>query len=273
MAKRILAAATFLVSVGASGPALAAFDQPAPPAERTYWEVKWDDALCTLTRRHTGEHPVSFSLALAPTSRLLAVQLDFDGPELETRGSKSKLDLLFSPGGESLPLDFTVLHEGGRNNLIAFSNTSWLDRLAAARSIRFGASGRFPVVELGDAAKAVTGLRACLDDMLRAWGVDGAALDALRRLPDLDGPPALGLPMAHLARGQGGGQRRPLSRLEVTADGRVAACRVVLGSRGADTDSKICDLWQRRARFRPALAADGRPVPATIIAEFIWKIP
>ncbi|MEA3060934.1 MAG: hypothetical protein QOJ94_715 [Sphingomonadales bacterium] len=271
--KRMLLAAAFLFSIGAAAPAIGAFDQPAPAAERTYWEVRWDDALCTLTRRHTGEHPVSFSLALAPTSRLVAVQLDFDGPELETRGGKSKLDLLFSPGGGSLPLDFTVLHEGGRNNLIAFSNTAWLDRLAAARSISFGGSGRFPVVELGDAAKAVAGLRACRDDMLREWGVDGAALDALRRLPDLDGPPALGLPMAHLARGQGGAQPRPLSRLEVTADGRVAACRVVLGSRGADTDSKICELWQRRARFRPALAADGRPVPATIIAEFIWKIP
>lgn len=247
--------------------------QPAPAPERSFWEAKWDDALCTLTRRHTGEHPTSFAVALAPTSRLLLVQLNFEGPPLETRGFKVKIDLRLSPGEATLPLDFQVGRDSDRNNLLGFTDTRWLDRLAAARSISFGDSGRYPVIELGDSAKAVASLRACRDDILREWGVDGAALDALRRQPDLDVPPALGLPVIRRADPSTGSQRQLLSRLEVGADGRVTACKVVSGSQGADADSKICDLWVRKARFKPALGADGRPAPATIIADFIWKTP
>src|SRR4051794_23085733 len=178
------------LSVAAPG-----FTTPSPesPPERLLWVVRWDDAVCSLIRRRTGDRPVSFGISLSPTARMMFVQLNFEGPPLESGGLEVKVELFFSPGEAPEPLVFHVGRDGNRNNLMSFADMSFLDRLARARSIRFGDSHVYPTIDLGDAAKAVAGLRACRDGILRDWGVDSAALDALRRPPELEMPPSLRL--------------------------------------------------------------------------------
>lgn len=62
-------------------------------------------------------------------------------------------------------------------------------------------------------------------------------------------------------------------RLSVGADGRVTGCAILESSGSAALDSATCRLLQTRARFRPALDADGRPAPTEMIHRHAWRLP
>jgi TonB family protein len=62
-------------------------------------------------------------------------------------------------------------------------------------------------------------------------------------------------------------------RLNVDETGAVTEC-VVTGSSGAPTlDDATCALLKVRAKFRPALDAQGKPIPATYFNRFRWELP
>jgi protein TonB len=61
--------------------------------------------------------------------------------------------------------------------------------------------------------------------------------------------------------------------LEVGANGRVATCTVTQSSGSAQLDDTTCLLIRSRARFTPALDADGATVPDTIAGKIVWKLP
>jgi protein TonB len=61
--------------------------------------------------------------------------------------------------------------------------------------------------------------------------------------------------------------------LDVGPDGRVAACAITSSSGSAELDSATCRLIQSRARFTPALDADGLSVADKIAGRISWKLP
>jgi len=61
-------------------------------------------------------------------------------------------------------------------------------------------------------------------------------------------------------------------RFTVGTDGRAHGCAVIRSSGDADLDDTTCDLIERRYRYRPALDAEGRPVPEERIWKQIWWI-
>lgn len=273
MTFRSVRAASLAIALGVTVPA-SALAAPPPGPDRLQWEVKWDETQCSLTRSGTGAHPFSFLLALSPASRLMFLHLVYEGPAPSVRG-KVVLDLVFSPGDVRVPIDFGGSRTDGQNSLLTFTQVDILDRLASARSLTFAEGSRsYLTIDLGESGKAVAGLRACRADILHEWGVDPAALDALRQLPEIETPPSDLL--VHNRKAEGSPpvtNAGLLTRLDVTSDGHVSGCAVVRGSHGAESDAKVCDHWRRNARFKPALGADGRPTAATIIADFIWRIP
>jgi hypothetical protein len=262
--------------LAAAASSMAASALAAPPAEpdRLQWEVKWDETQCSLTRSGTGAHPFSFLVVLSPASRLMFLHLVYEGPAPSMRG-RVVLDLVFSPGDTRVPVDFGGSRTDGRNSLLTFTKVDILDRLASARSLTF-AEGSHPylTMDLGESGKAVAGLRACRAEILHEWGVDPAALDALRQLPEIETPPSDFLSHDRKAEGSPAVTNAGLlTRLDVTSDGHVSGCAVVRGSHGPESDSKVCGQWRRNARFKPALGADGRPAAATIVADYIWRLP
>jgi hypothetical protein len=265
---------TMAALLAASPPAATVPNGPPAP-ERTFWEVKWDDALCSLTRRHTGEHPFSFGLEMSPAARLMHVQLHYQGRGPSAYSGPVRLKLIFTPGGAPVPITFFGGPDGRRYDLFALTEADLLGQLAGARSLTLAGGHPYVTIDLGDSAKAVAALQACREEVLRGWGIDRAALDALRQLPEIQTPPSFEIEVLHRPKGAPPGDRRPplLARVDVTRDGRVTDCAIVLGSRGADRDAKVCDLWRRNARFKPAIGADGAPVAARVVVDYIWTIP
>jgi TonB family protein len=61
--------------------------------------------------------------------------------------------------------------------------------------------------------------------------------------------------------------------LDVSATGAITACRIVESSGFADLDTQTCAIAIRRARFLPALDADGRAVASSFVQRTRWALP
>lgn len=66
-----------------------------------------------------------------------------------------------------------------------------------------------------------------------------------------------------------------LSRIgwQIDIDGRVRKCGVIESSGFARLDHAACDAIKRRARYRPALDADGHPIAITKSRGVRWVMP
>ena len=62
-------------------------------------------------------------------------------------------------------------------------------------------------------------------------------------------------------------------RFTVRADGRVGGCAVMRSSGHAELDDVTCRLIEKRFRYRPALDASGRAVPAVQYKSYDWFVP
>ena len=63
------------------------------------------------------------------------------------------------------------------------------------------------------------------------------------------------------------------AKLTVSTSGRVSACEIVRSSGHKSLDEATCRILQRRARFTPARAADGRPIASTVTSPpIVWRL-
>lgn len=61
-------------------------------------------------------------------------------------------------------------------------------------------------------------------------------------------------------------------RYAVETNGRVTDCRIDRSSGKPALDARVCQLIERRFRFRPARDAQGRPVRSTVVETHNWTV-
>lgn len=61
-------------------------------------------------------------------------------------------------------------------------------------------------------------------------------------------------------------------RVEIDSRGKVTSCTIVATSSDSDLDGRTCAVMLERARFRPALDSEGRPVPDSVTASVTWRL-
>jgi TonB family protein len=263
MKLRILVASSLLAL-------LAAFAEPAPSAPRAAgWTADWGDHLCTLIRETGGAE----TLALSRAPGVRSMQLRWINKDWDARSRPRKAQLFLEPGHfriedfDGLPLaeDKGVGSDGISYHL--------LDRLASARSIRLEDGGKLvKEIPLPGAAMAVRGFRECNDSALQEFGVDPAAMAVLRELPKLR------VNFKYLVSGINypedaarlGISGTSVARLDVDTKGAVERCTIVRSSNDSDLDGATCRALSR-ARFEPALGADGMPARASTIHRIVWR--
>ncbi len=62
-------------------------------------------------------------------------------------------------------------------------------------------------------------------------------------------------------------------RLEVSAQGKITGCTVTQSSGSDDLDTATCNAVIKRAKFKPALDYDGKPVASMYSSRVRWQIP
>jgi TonB family protein len=70
-----------------------------------------------------------------------------------------------------------------------------------------------------------------------------------------------------------GEQGRVEFELDISTQGRVAACRVMRSATGPLLNLQTCRIMLQRARFTPARDAQGRAVIDTVAAAVTWVLP
>lgn len=88
-------------------------------------------------------------------------------------------------------------------------------------------------------------------------------------IPDFKDGPVNYPPHAFRANRQG----TAFYRVTINTDGEPTSCIITQSSGTREIDQATCDFVLKRAHFKPALDAQGRPVEAIYSNKMIWSIP
>lgn len=253
--------------------------QAAPPAPgaapKGAWQVDWSNERCVLTRNPGADNQVGFAIRLFPgatrpqllafvnteTTKLQVSKATKASLELQPAGFKSEIDVAPEPiaGGKVLILAFNGL------------DARFMRHFSKADQLSFSVRGETMTVPLKNAGKAMEALQQCVDETFVELGLDPKPLANLREPPTGEwqqlATPA-NYPQAALRARKSG---VVIFRAIVDAKGNVTKCSVVESSGTKELDDQTCALVASKARFRPAIAADGSKVTAPLVEAMMWQ--
>jgi TonB family protein len=129
--------------------------------------------------------------------------------------------------------------------------------------------------ELGSMGPPMQALRACTDELMEHWGLD---LDAHRTLSRAAAPASIpgnwlnsnDYPKDLLRQHKAGLVQ---FRLTVGADGKPTHCNIQRSTRPEGFDKAVCEGLMRRARFTPALDANGQAIASFWRSAVHFDVP
>lgn len=139
----------------------------------------------------------------------------------------------------------------------------------AAGSLRVSVGTKLnATVRLPGMVGAMTALRKCEDDLAKRWQVEHGWVVPPKS--DLRGLFAHNdYPLGAIRRGSKGSVRVLLS---IDQRGSPYACKVIESSGDADLDAVTCNVYRKRAKFAPALDAEGKAVASKLLAPRVrWE--
>jgi hypothetical protein len=128
-------------------------------------------------------------------------------------------------------------------------------------------------LNLGSMKAPLAALDACADDLVKGWGVDLAEMRRQRSAPQPANNvsqwfKASDYPDKQVHQGAGG---LVGIRLVIGVDGAVKKCEVYKSGGDKAFEDLTCRLVSERARFHPAIGADGRPIVSLWARRVNWK--
>jgi TonB family protein len=274
LAGAALLVAQFAVSATAQVPTAQA---PATPGAALLptspWRVDYAESECRLIRRF-GAGSGEVTLRIARASSFDFYDMVIGGPgvpnlpdhvEVQTR-LEPQAQLLESTG-YSLPLP-----DGSGHFLRWYDiRTPFVSQMTATQDMTLHVRDTTISLHLTNVTQALAALQLCHDDLLREWGLDVAAYRALQSPPTPHGAEAGWVTTADYPDTTAQGTVTTI--MSVGSDGRVTNCRIQVSSRAPELDSAACRALTRRARFNPAIAADGTPVTSWFVRRVVWRLP
>ncbi len=249
----------------------------APPLQPTTpWGVEYADSLCTLNR--------TYGDAASPV--LLAFQPGFFGGPVTafvtgTRkqpGGQGAVNVTLAISGRDRPIKTTGTRRhwptADRAVLQFTLEGDAFGLLVDAPAVTIDTPNGPPVaVTLSLSKSAMTALRRCETDLLQKSGYDPAKVAQVVTPPsanpgswltDRDYPEA-----ARKAKQQG----QVFVGMTIATNGQFSDCRVLQSSGVPSLDQATCPILSERARFRPGLDADGKPIESYKSLKFTWTLP
>lgn len=263
------------------------------------WQVDYGSDFCTMARQFgTGDGAVfllfkkfgpsnSFSLTfagkpIASLSRDRAAQVRF-GPGEDWQRFK----YFFGSLGKATPAVFSTgrltVDSPSEEKLAALENGKAFrtppvapERLTAIRHVSIRQAGGVEIqVNTGGLLKPFAEMEKCVRSLVESWGFDPVAMETLRSGPvaitssmpwvsDMDYPKSM------IIEG-----RRAIVHFLLTVDsqGAVTSCKIQQSAGHLEFDEAVCKLVTARAKFTPAIGADGQPTAAYWQNSVIFNLP
>jgi Gram-negative bacterial TonB protein C-terminal len=191
------------------------------------------------------------------------------------RGAIGELPALIFTGRTTIALPSKAQLEGGKDGWDQFVQTRD-DRHKAVQYLEIGKPLRRTIIlETGAMKAPLAALDKCMDNLLTYWGVSVDQHKSLTRWVTPHSDPRYWLtsedyPSDMLREGQ---PALVKFRLSVGADGVPTACHIQSTTRPKEFDDAVCKSVIRRARFDPALDADGKPLASYFQSSVYFNIP
>jgi hypothetical protein len=263
MRTSILIASLLLAApVGAGG---------APLQPTGKWIVDYADAQCSAARAFgTSDKPLHLVIKPSPTSEVVQVALVRAGSKKAGVQEDAMLKL-----GARPPAKVKLLEYGTEKSNIRLIN---LDGELAAKMVQETtielSSGRSQtILHTGPLRAVMKTLADCRQDLRSHWNIDEArqatfksrARADIRKLFSTSDYPAQAI------------QQRDSGTTSVVLlideRGAVKECMVDGTSSIPTLDAMTCLILRQRAKFEPAIGADGKPVRDSVTSRIRWEMP
>lgn len=258
--------------------AFAAEPDPVVLEPANNWELNYASERCRLTRTFgTGKSAIDLTLERFEPG--VQFRLILGGLPLRNHLRATRATLHFGPSEAAQELNFTGATGGGSVPLWIFRGST---RIAAAQvadedDIRFITPEREAAVKFieidrplakthrlqtGSMGPAFAALRKCTDDVLTHWGFDVAKHKTMTRRPTPTSSPGDWVTAADYPTPAVRARVSGLVefRLDVDEEGKATACHIQKTVRTIGFDDAVCAALMKRASFKPALDADGKPM-------------
>ncbi|MEP6867958.1 MAG: energy transducer TonB [Novosphingobium sp.] len=145
----------------------------------------------------------------------------------------------------------------------------------AATYLTVAILGRKPLrLETGSMAAPMRAMRACMDDLVKHWGLDPLVQARLSRKAIPFGSPGSWLRSSDYPAGMlsQGGQGIVQFRLDVDETGAISGCHIQQRTNPDEFADLSCKLVTKRGKFTPALDSNGQPVKSYFVSGVRWII-
>lgn len=260
----MLAPLLSLLAVPAQGaPAL------RPPTGK--WVINYAEHQCTATRAFgTADKPLHLVIKPSPGGEVTQIALLEKGPNFGAVQENATLDV----GSQKIAaMQLTYGIDKKRFRLINLAAVQ-AAALSTATTLRWS-GGQAEALDLGPMTSVIKVLENCRRDLRRYWNIEPELRDKLKT----PAKPAKMLysyfssedypAQAHM-KAQGGTTGFILL---IDEQGRMRDCMVEQTSGIATLDIMSCLIFAKRAKFAPAVGADGKPVRGSITTRVRWVMP
>lgn len=256
----------------------------SPMVRTGTWDLSYDSKSCDLTAQF-GKGADQITLMFSRDMPTDAFDLRLIGRRFASPNFRSDITLDFGP--TLAPKRATTLNGrfGDRPMMLLTSlqlsdqdpdesGTSHISAsaLAAIDSLTIKLGANSTRLQLGSMAPPMAGLTGCINDMIAEWGFDPRQQASLtRRATPLTSPGDWlntgDFPVKLRGRGESGVTR---FRLDIDETGAVTGCHIATAAGDPAFARATCDGIQKRARFSPALDAQGQPVRSFYVNGVRW---
>jgi TonB family protein len=246
-----------------------AAQRPASPPPQV-WQLDWKNNYCAVSTGDTATAGLAVWMTPGdPNPDLFFVGSPMAVPEVML-SFNDKVTLL--PSRESFSGWAMNMGADSHGRVLRLLHLEEAFPAVFANSSEVRLEGMKQAIPTVGSGKAIAALRKCIDDKLTAWGVDAKAYEALR-MP-ATGPAGRWISRNDYPKDASAAleQGDVIARMDVDATGKVTNCTVVVSSGSKSLDSVTCASALRRAKFNPAIGADGKPTASQRIVRVAWRI-
>lgn len=246
---------------------------PLAPTGR--WVVDFADHQCLASASYgDAKNPLFLALKPSPLGEIMQLAVVKKSPSFESPAQMPvKIQI-----EERQPLELSMLAISGKQGGPAsFRINMPLSDFAPMRtatriSIRSGVkvTESFQLVQMPALMKA---MNECLADLRRHWNIEPSQVAQLKARPKANVVELFSTddyPAVSVRQNEGG-----MVALVMLIDerGKVADCMVTATSNRAALDAQACAIVLIRAKFTPAIGADGKAAKSAYIQRIRWELP
>lgn len=261
---------------------------PVGKAPTGKWVVNFDDEQCVATRDYGSEDdPIYFTIKSPPIGDVVQMGIVRNGPSSEPDLIQGQVTFDQGPEIETTFLQYGVKKHGRQATLVTIPATA-VDAMKVATSVDIRARGSRPILgsnikvsgrsinarlALDHMSELMALMQDCVEDLRKVWNIREAdepspfKRSAMGNLQSVFGSEDYpGVAVSHDMSGTVG------VAMLIDEAGAVADCTVIASSGSAILDSQSCAIIKKRARFKPAIGPDDKPMKSSYSQRITWRL-